>query len=574
MSRRGFDRRRRHKGRSAYGCLKNQAKTPIEPEPFAVPGDLKGHLIGKGGCVIKEIISSSGAQIRSPKGRDEDLFLIIGTTEQRECAKKLITKKVEEIRSRMSKGPSAGNRELVEVPDKFKGLVIGKNGDNLRHISTITGARVTTCEREIYVVSGTDEQRERAKVQIRMKISGARLRGLENEFKKTCYFINGWNLPEDCKLKLEQAQTEDRLLLTGPQGQYRLRPAEDYELQDSCAARNDQYYLPILKNEVLECLREIKRQMKAKDHMKLDMWCHFGAALIRGPDEEEADDGEWTIEEVIEKFQQSSEGILWRTALNQGVHLDETFFEEHVARKTSEEYIARYDLTYLTPGAHEIRCKVWIAKNDNSRAREDLESIEIPFSDVKNILEEIDFEDEATRQRCRGWLVLPSRKYLLADILFPGCEFDCRLTIRGRADSAFDIDYIPKEEERSVLSRYLSGLTICGSDEGDLELCLPQLNKLNGFHLIHKRRSRRSLYDPTDGFAIILSKECTWKIDMDTEESRESTDLHLHCKEWDTVLKSGDWEPEMIADKIPEFFEFVENVQDSMLGEMKKFRNE
>ena len=80
--------------RSAFGCLKNQAKTPIEPEHFAVPGDLKGHLIGKGGCVIKEIISSSGAQIRSSKRRDEDLFLIIGTTEQRECAKKLITKKL------------------------------------------------------------------------------------------------------------------------------------------------------------------------------------------------------------------------------------------------------------------------------------------------------------------------------------------------------------------------------------------------------------------------------------------------------------------------------------------------
>ena len=80
--------------RSAYGSLKNQAKTPIEPEYFAVPGDWKGHLIGKGGCVIKEIKSSSGAQIRSPNGRDEDFFLIIGTTEQRECAKKLITKKL------------------------------------------------------------------------------------------------------------------------------------------------------------------------------------------------------------------------------------------------------------------------------------------------------------------------------------------------------------------------------------------------------------------------------------------------------------------------------------------------
>ena len=76
----------------------------------------------------------------------------------------------------MSKGPSAGNRELVEAPDKFKGLVIGKNGDNLRHISTITGAKVTTCEREIYVVSGTDGQRERAKVQIRMKIVSVTIR--------------------------------------------------------------------------------------------------------------------------------------------------------------------------------------------------------------------------------------------------------------------------------------------------------------------------------------------------------------------------------------------------------------
>ena len=61
-----------------------------------------------------------------------------------------------------------------------------------------------------------------------------------------------------------------------------------------------------------------------------------------------------------------------------------------------------------------------------------LEDVEVPFSDVKNVLEEIHFEDEATRSRCRGWLVLPSRKYLQADILFPGCEFDCRLTIRGR----------------------------------------------------------------------------------------------------------------------------------------------
>ena len=61
-----------------------------------------------------------------------------------------------------------------------------------------------------------------------------------------------------------------------------------------------------------------------------------------------------------------------------------------------------------------------------------LEGIPVPFSDVKNILKEIHFTDETTRSQSRGWIVLPSRRYLQADILFPGCEFDCRLTIRER----------------------------------------------------------------------------------------------------------------------------------------------
>ena len=59
-----------------------------------------------------------------------------------------------------------------------------------------------------------------------------------------------------------------------------------------------------------------------------------------------------------------------------------------------------------------------------------LEDISIPLG--KDILEEVQFKEEVTRSRCRGWLVLPSRRYLQADILFPGSEFDCRLTIRGQ----------------------------------------------------------------------------------------------------------------------------------------------
>ena len=67
-----------------------------------------------------------------------------------------------------------------------------------------------------------------------------------------------------------------------------------------------------------------------------------------------------------------------------------------------------------------------------SSVKKKLEDIPIPFSDVKNVLEEIQFEDETTQSRCRGWLVLKSRKYFQTDILFPGCELDCRFTIRER----------------------------------------------------------------------------------------------------------------------------------------------
>ena len=74
---------------------------------------------------------------------------------------------------------------------------------------------------------------------------------------------------------------------------------------------------------------------------------------------------------------------------------------------------------------------MWVAHED---VKERLEDIEIPFSDVKNVLEEIHFEDEATRSRCRGWLVNECWRYLQADILFRGCKYDStRLVIHGPA---------------------------------------------------------------------------------------------------------------------------------------------
>ena len=68
----------------------------------------------------------------------------------------------------------------------------------------------------------------------------------------------------------------------------------------------------------------------------------------------------------------------------------------------------------------------------NKGVKKKLEEIPIPFRDLKNIVEELRFEDEPTRARCRGWLVLQSKKVLQANIMFPGSDIDCRLSIRAR----------------------------------------------------------------------------------------------------------------------------------------------
>ena len=75
-----------------------------------------------------------------------------------------------------------------------------------------------------------------------------------------------------------------------------------------------------------------------------------------------------------------------------------------------------------------FQLQLWATKKNLGKR---LENIQLPSRDLQNVLEEIHFKDELTRSRCRGWLLLPSRRCLRADILFPGCDFDCRLTITG-----------------------------------------------------------------------------------------------------------------------------------------------
>lgn len=78
---------------------------------------------------------------------------------------------------------------------------------------------------------------------------------------------------------------------------------------------------------------------------------------------------------------------------------------------------------------------------------------------------------------------------------------------------------MPHEEEMRALSIYLSELSLTNDDE---DICLPERDIPEGFHLIYNRCCKRSQYEITAGFTIILSKERSWRSDAITEETRES----------------------------------------------------
>ena len=87
------------------------------------------------------------------------------------------------------------------------------------------------------------------------------------------------------------------------------------------------------------------------------------------------------------------------------------------------------------------------------------------------------------------------------------------------SDLAMATEYVPNEQVRHALARYLSQLTLV-DETGSGILQLPE-NIPEGFHLTHKRLCERTLFKTKSGFAIILSKEREWRNVTEREGNRE-----------------------------------------------------
>ena len=79
--------------RLSYTGIKEETADETESEFVEVPIELKGHVIGRGGCMLQEIMRQSGAIISS-QSKEEKGFLVNGDKEQRAYAKKKKKKKV------------------------------------------------------------------------------------------------------------------------------------------------------------------------------------------------------------------------------------------------------------------------------------------------------------------------------------------------------------------------------------------------------------------------------------------------------------------------------------------------
>jgi len=77
--------------------------------------------------------------------------------------------------------------ELVEIPDKYKGIVIGKRQARLREISAQSGATVICKDGDVHIISGTEQQRKHARELIGTKVVGPLI-------AFSCYFNQDFGL--------------------------------------------------------------------------------------------------------------------------------------------------------------------------------------------------------------------------------------------------------------------------------------------------------------------------------------------------------------------------------------------
>ena len=75
-------------------------------------------------------------------------------------------------------------------------------------------------------------------------------------------------------------------------------------------------------------------------------------------------DETWSVGEAAKKFKATSQKRNeWHVAFKEGVELNHQVIQETFGEPAEEDFVARYDLSFLTPRSQAIRCKVLVLAN-------------------------------------------------------------------------------------------------------------------------------------------------------------------------------------------------------------------
>lgn len=67
----------------------------------------------------------------------------------------------------------------------------------------------------------------------------------------------------------------------------------------------------------------------------------------------------WNVTEAVNKLQATPQRRNeWLVAFKEGVELDDKVVYDTFVKENDEDFIARYDLSFLTPRSQAMRCKV------------------------------------------------------------------------------------------------------------------------------------------------------------------------------------------------------------------------
>lgn len=215
-----------------YGTVDESLLTPYgPPSPSAyiipVPNDCVGLIIGKGGETIRQLQQESGAKIQVAKKEVAETgqrnVFVEGTPERYEHAKRLIEAIVAEHQGNFTFDQNTST-VYYPVPNSMVGLLIGKNGDNLKNMMLRTRAM-------IHVPKVPEPGQNQRMVQIRGTKSQ-----IENVRREVAAFISNLNKAATTSQLREKQQAVAAISMYLPESYAGVNKSEEGREEEKAAA--------------------------------------------------------------------------------------------------------------------------------------------------------------------------------------------------------------------------------------------------------------------------------------------------------------------------------------------------